>query len=357
MAPFPEAEDMTIKRLYVALKRNDVQLLQMGAHKLHEKFHTGHKFELLDDLRQILTYIEAENSFVPNDVKELLTKTINDILNGKIHENANSDELFLEDENEIQKSENFARVQENEPENIIFTPKETDNAANENTQEEKPQAKDYSNSAIEKTAPNNETQTIQTTLDFYPEQNNQSSEEHAQNKPVPVQVIHPEESNEMLAESAKNNENQAMNIVQNSYVQNDEIQPNTVLPQAGENQTGDNSMQDNVSQNNEVQPAQDTINTEAEQNNEIQNNTAENIAGEKQTGYIFTEKEPCLDNVAVFYDDKASFIDYIKNKQYRSEFNAFSLGKDASPLENAAAVKNIADIQTDEIGEILKMLN
>ena len=81
MAPFPEAEDMTVKRLYVALKRSDMQLLQMGAHKLHEKFHTGYKFELLDDLKQILSYVEEQT--IPNDIKDLLTTTIHNILSGK----------------------------------------------------------------------------------------------------------------------------------------------------------------------------------------------------------------------------------------------------------------------------------
>ena len=81
MTPFPEAEDMTVKRLYVALKRSDMQLLQMGAHKLHEKFYTGYKFELLDDLRQILSYVEEQQ--IPSDIKELLTTTINNILSGK----------------------------------------------------------------------------------------------------------------------------------------------------------------------------------------------------------------------------------------------------------------------------------
>ena len=38
MAPFPESEDMTIKRLMVALRKNDHQLLKMGTYKLHENF-------------------------------------------------------------------------------------------------------------------------------------------------------------------------------------------------------------------------------------------------------------------------------------------------------------------------------
>ena len=44
MAPFPESESMTIKRLEVAIRKKDMHLLKDGAYKLHEKFHTGHKF-------------------------------------------------------------------------------------------------------------------------------------------------------------------------------------------------------------------------------------------------------------------------------------------------------------------------
>ena len=48
MAPFPETEIMTIKRLEVALRRADYKLLKEGAYKLHEKFHGGHRFEYID---------------------------------------------------------------------------------------------------------------------------------------------------------------------------------------------------------------------------------------------------------------------------------------------------------------------
>ena len=41
MAPFPESEDMTIKRLMVAVRKNDHQLLKMGTYKVHEKFQIG----------------------------------------------------------------------------------------------------------------------------------------------------------------------------------------------------------------------------------------------------------------------------------------------------------------------------
>ena len=79
MAPFPEAEIMTIKRLEVALRKMDFKLLKDGAYKLHEKYHGGHRFEYLDLLKDI--YIEISNNpTIPDDVKDILSPTIEDIL-------------------------------------------------------------------------------------------------------------------------------------------------------------------------------------------------------------------------------------------------------------------------------------
>ena len=79
MAPFPEAEIMTIKRLEVALRKMDFKLLKDGAYKLHEKYHGGHRFEYLDLLKDI--YIEISNNpSIPDDVKDILAPTIEDIL-------------------------------------------------------------------------------------------------------------------------------------------------------------------------------------------------------------------------------------------------------------------------------------
>lgn len=81
MAPFPESEDMTIKRLVVALRKNDLQLLKMGTYKLHEKFHTGFDFELVDDLRAILEAVEKKP--YPPEISDILCTTIRDILSKK----------------------------------------------------------------------------------------------------------------------------------------------------------------------------------------------------------------------------------------------------------------------------------
>ena len=79
MAPFPEAEIMTIKRLEVALRKMDFKLLKDGAYKLHEKYHCGHQFEYLDLLKEIFFEV-SENTQIPAEIKDILCPTIEDIL-------------------------------------------------------------------------------------------------------------------------------------------------------------------------------------------------------------------------------------------------------------------------------------
>lgn len=80
MTPFPESETMTIKRLEVALRKEDWQLLKDGAYKLHEKFHSGHKFEYIDDLKQVLYTVESNASKIPPDITDILRATIKEII-------------------------------------------------------------------------------------------------------------------------------------------------------------------------------------------------------------------------------------------------------------------------------------
>jgi len=82
MAPFPETEIMTIKRLEVALRKADYKLLKDGAYKLHEKYHSGFRFEYLDLIKDILFDI-SNNSSVPEDIKDILIPTIKDILSSQ----------------------------------------------------------------------------------------------------------------------------------------------------------------------------------------------------------------------------------------------------------------------------------
>ncbi len=79
MAPFPETEIMTIKRLEVALRKMDFKLLKDGAYKLHEKYHGGFKFEYLDLLKDLFVNI-SNNQAIPMEIKDILAPTIEDIL-------------------------------------------------------------------------------------------------------------------------------------------------------------------------------------------------------------------------------------------------------------------------------------
>lgn len=95
MAPFPETEIMTIKRLEVAIRKQDFKLLKDGAYKLHEKYHSGFRFEYIDLLKEILCDVQNSSS-IPGDIKDILIPTIEDIL-----ENSNS-----YDENEAEQTQN-----------------------------------------------------------------------------------------------------------------------------------------------------------------------------------------------------------------------------------------------------------
>ena len=88
MAPFPEEENMTIKRLEVALRKSDFKLLKEGAYKLHEKYHQHHRFQYLDSLENILNEVQ-QNYAIPSDIKDILIPTIQDILSNSKEESQN----------------------------------------------------------------------------------------------------------------------------------------------------------------------------------------------------------------------------------------------------------------------------
>jgi len=78
MVSFPESESMTIKRIEVALRNNDMQLLKEAAYKLHEKYHTGYHFTMLEELAYISDYVKEGE--IPVEIKEMLCYTIEEIL-------------------------------------------------------------------------------------------------------------------------------------------------------------------------------------------------------------------------------------------------------------------------------------
>ncbi len=79
MTPYPETEIMTLKRIEVALRKLDFKLLKDGSYKLHEKFHSGFRFEYLDFLKELYIKVSKDTN-VPIDIKNILIPTIEDIL-------------------------------------------------------------------------------------------------------------------------------------------------------------------------------------------------------------------------------------------------------------------------------------
>ena len=128
MAPFPESESMTIKRLEVALRKKDMHLLKDGAYKLHEKFHTGHKFEFLSELEQILEYVNTHD--IPQEIKEILCPTIDEIINTKNEQQETILQPVINEEDiKLQGpayEEYIAQQVQKEPENLVESTVEQD---------------------------------------------------------------------------------------------------------------------------------------------------------------------------------------------------------------------------------------
>ncbi len=234
MTPFPEGEDMTVKRLYVALKRGDEQLLKMGAHKLHEKYYSGFEFKMFDELKDILNRLNEQR--VPNDIKDLLTRTITNILNG-------------------------------------VKPEYPTTPAAE-TQEQKLQIK-------------SENQTIQTPLG-------------------PIQ-----------AQTAQNSSTNTIQLTPQYETREEQYRPQENTPYTASPAMTTAASMPMVTPAPTVQPVKDII---------------------------------------VFYDDKAGFIDYDKNKLYRHELNECELNRESNPIKTAAHVKSAVDTRVDELKDVFYSL-
>ncbi len=78
MTIYEESEEMTIKRIEVALRNVDMDLLKEASYKLHERYHNGCSFGLLNELEQILNYVREND--IPKDIKDILCPTIEEIL-------------------------------------------------------------------------------------------------------------------------------------------------------------------------------------------------------------------------------------------------------------------------------------
>ena len=77
-----ESETLILKRLESALANEDNDLLKIAAYKLHEKFHSGYRFEYIKQLKSVYDYV-YDNPVFDEQIALLLTSTIEDIINKK----------------------------------------------------------------------------------------------------------------------------------------------------------------------------------------------------------------------------------------------------------------------------------
>jgi len=303
MAPFPESEDMTIKRLMVALRKNDHQLLKMGTYKLHEKFHTGHEFELIDELRQILKTVEEKQ--YPPEISDILCSTIKDILSKNAMKNISRENQILP-----------ANSGHNDlPENLQpgFQSFSTPNTLTPAVQ--KDDIKELARMI------NSNTGTIeQGTL----------SKNNEQVEIRPVQVQLPET-------------NRGQNLPDYSYTNS------FYKPEPGQRQVQSEQVQVHNGQQEQI-PAQNIQNMQNVQN--MQNTQGgQNEALAQNNG---------IKNIAVFYDDYKNDIDFSRVKDYKNNLNLlFSKnenGQDYNVLKQISSLTNALDTDTSDVDKIISML-
>ena len=304
MAPFPESEDMTIKRLMVALRKNDLQLLKMGTYKLHEKFHTGHEFELTDDLRRILEIVEEKQ--YPPEISDILCSTIKDILSKKaIQQISRENQILPPDSGKTTMPENLQPGVQPQNDDI----KELAQMIN-------------SNQPVQEQILNNDTQ--------------------VEIKPVQVQLP---ESNQIRF----NTSNPAYS---NSYYRT--IGQPQSIPPASQIQQTQNIQPVQPQQINNAQPIQ-------------QANIQQPIQQTMQTAYSAPKSESLekiednsVKNIAVFYDDFKNDIDFSNVKEYKNNLNLlFSKnqnGQDYNILKQISSLTNLLDTNTSDVDKIISML-
>jgi hypothetical protein len=78
MAPFPETETMTLKRIEVSIKKRDWALLNDGLLKIQEKLTTNHKWEFFRQWRELLSMAEEQN--LPPELFASFSSAIRNIL-------------------------------------------------------------------------------------------------------------------------------------------------------------------------------------------------------------------------------------------------------------------------------------
>jgi rubrerythrin len=84
MAPYPETETVTIKRIQVALKKKDWNLLKEGISKIQDKFSVGHRWEHFSNWQEIFNHVY--DSDIPVAMKETFSQLLKHILDNNNEE-------------------------------------------------------------------------------------------------------------------------------------------------------------------------------------------------------------------------------------------------------------------------------
>ncbi len=346
MAPFPESEDMTIKRIMVALRKNDYQLLKMGTYKLHEKFHTGHEFELVDDLRQILETVEKKQ--YPPEISDILCSTIKDILSKKAMKQISWENQILPSDsgkNEAPDILQPVNIQEynlkNNQENDI---KELAQAINSSRQEQSSLAELNRINLNSSISENTNHMPAQPQIQGY---NNMQSagQMSAQNTYYrPAQQVSPlstAQTHQTLTQPM-----QTTNQVEN--IQTQAIGQPEMRNAGAQNPTAQNAMQ-NIQQ---VQSAYI-------QN--VQQNSTQNLSPQGQNETAPAREDGGIKNIAVFYDDFKNDIDFSRVKDYKNNLNLLfsknASGQDYNILQQISSLTQLLDTDASGIDKIISMLS
>jgi len=344
--PFSESESMTIKRLEVALRKMDLQLLKDGAYKLHEKFHSGHRFEYINELRQIYEFVQAREN-IPPEISNILKSTIEEIIKkdeeDRSWENAGVQEVEYDNLNKL--DDIISRLDDPIPQT--------------------PQNKIDSQKPVSP---------IQTTPQRNPvppppvpgEQLTQKPAEQVQ--PVQQSLLHQEQSSLSDKIQVSNEANNEINI-DTAQIDN--------LPDI--HHAAHPAPQNEPPVNEYASYEQTESNVRDEQSAETQDafvgHSAEEFLGDDFTQEVFQDSEyteECQEErseggtdsspseIALFYDDAQADIDFSIIKDYRNQLNMlFSKNQSCDEfklLREISNISNIIDTPIDDVDRIISTL-
>lgn len=115
MAPYPETETMTLKRIEVAIKKRDWTLLSEGISKIREKFETNHHWEHSSQWRDLL--LLAESARLPEDLWKTFCSMVARILENErmplpVHNPATSSPTQLQEDSFEQKEQQINPIEQ-----------------------------------------------------------------------------------------------------------------------------------------------------------------------------------------------------------------------------------------------------